>query len=80
MATFRNSAVGRCLGGESVKNTCVFLSWVVISSCAGCAPAPGPRMATPVLLEDEVKVRVDTEGHVLVGTDKAAQAKPEMAP
>ena len=37
-------------------------------------------MATPVLLEDEVKVRVDTEGHVLVGTDKAAQAKPEMAP
>jgi hypothetical protein len=78
MTTLRNFRFGRCLGGGSVKNTCVLLSAMLICGLAGCAPAVGPRSATPVLLEDEVKVRVDKDGHSHVGAE--AGAKTEAAP
>jgi hypothetical protein len=80
MATFWNSGSGHCLGGGSVKNTCVLLMGVLACGLAGCAPAVGPKAATPVLLEDEVKVRVDKEGHSQVGAEAGAKAAAEKAP
>jgi hypothetical protein len=79
MATFRNSCVGRCLGGGSVKNTCVFLSLVAACGLAGCSQPPGPHGATTILLEDEVKVKVDTEGRSSTGVSASA-ATVETAP
>ena len=45
-----------------MKNTGLILVGVIACSLAGCGKAAGPRAATPVLLEDQVKVRVDDQG------------------
>jgi hypothetical protein len=80
MTTFRNPGVSRCLRGGTVKNTYVFLGCLVAFGIAGCAPALGPQPATAVMLEDEVKVRVDSEGRPQVGANQAASAEPGKAP
>lgn len=80
MATFWNSRFGRCFGGGSVKNTCVLLGAVLACGLAGCAPPAGPKVATPVLLEADVKVRVDKDGHSHVGPEAGAKAPAEKAP
>lgn len=77
MTTLWNSRFGRCLGGGSVKNTSVLLSAMLICGLAGCAPAVGPKSATQVLLEDEVKVRVDKDGHSHVGAEAGAKTEAE---
>ncbi len=74
MATFRNSAGSRCLGGGTVKNTYVILGFVVVGSFAGCSPAPVARPATSVIQEDEVKVRVDADGRPQVGAGQTADS------
>lgn len=80
MTTLRNLRFSRCLGGGSVKNTCVWLSAVMACGLAGCAPAVGPKAATPVLLEEQVKVTVDKDGHSQVGAAAGAEAPAEKAP
>lgn len=80
MTTLRNPRFGRCFGGGSVKNTCVWLSAVMACGLVGCAPAVGPKTATPVLLEEQVKVTVDKDGHSQVGAAAGAKAPAEKAP
>lgn len=57
-----------------MKNTSVVLGFVVAGGLVGCAPATGPRPATSVISEAEVKVRVDADGRPQVGAGQAAEA------
>lgn len=63
-----------------MKNTSVFLSAALAFGFAGCTPASGPpRVATPVLLEGDVKVQVDSEGRPQVGAGQAANVEAVKA-
>ncbi len=80
MVTFRNSKVSRCLGGGSVKNIGLCLTLVVACGMVGCSQPAGPQTATKVMLEDEVKVKVEADGHSQVGAGQATPAATGQKP